>query len=220
MKLLLVDDHVIFREGLANLLDAHKFEVVGAASDGLEAFEKARSLKPDVILMDIQMPKCDGLAATRLITAEMPEIKVVMLTMLEDDENLFEAIKSGATGFIVKRSSSEEFLNMFAGLEDGLLPFSRGMAEKLLSEYTRLANSPVQDLLDGEETGGNPILSDRQIQVMTLVAQGKSYKQISEVLGLSERTNKYHMAEIFERPHLENRAQVIAYAARMGYSGS
>jgi DNA-binding NarL/FixJ family response regulator len=216
MKVLLVDDHVIFREGLSNLLAAHKFDVVGEASDGLEAFEKARALRPDVILMDIQMPRCDGLSATRLIKAELPEIQIVMLTMLEDEENLFEAIKSGASGYMVKRSSSEEFLDMFASLEDGLLPFSPGIAEKLLKDYTRLAKGSAPEPSGQAEAKEIDPLTDRQIQVITLVAQGKSYKQISEVLGLSERTIKYHMTEIYQRLHLDNRAQVIGYAARFG----
>ena len=166
--------------------------------------------------MDIQMPRCDGLSATRLIKAEMPDIKIVMLTMVEDEENLFEAIKSGASGYMIKRSSSEEFLAMFASLEDGILPFSSGMAEKLLNEYTRLAKDNAPKEPDPAEAKDSGLLTDRQMQVITLLAQGKSYKQISEVLGLSERTIKYHMTEIFQRLHLDNRAQVIAYAARLG----
>ena len=214
MKVMLVDDHVLFREGLANLLAAHGFMVVGEAADGLEAFEKARALQPDVILMDIQMPRCDGLAATRLIMAEMPEIKIVMLTMVEDDDNLFEAIRSGANGYMVKRSSSEEFLGMFARLEEGFLPFSPGLAEKLLGEYARLAKGNLPDLPGPAESKESGPLTDRQMQVITLLSHGKTYKQIGEVLGLSESTVRYHMSEIFERLQLENRAQVIAYAAR------
>ena len=117
MKVLLVDDHFLFREGLLSLLEAHHIQVAGQAQDGLEALEQARLLRPDLILMDIEMPRCDGLAATRLIKAEMPEIKIVMLTISEDDEHLFEAIKSGASGYLVKRANISELLGLFAGLE-------------------------------------------------------------------------------------------------------
>jgi two-component system NarL family response regulator len=117
---------------------------------------------------------------------------------------------------MVKRSSSEEFLDMFASLEDGLLPFSPGIAEKLLKDYTRLAKGSAPEPSGQAEAKEIDPLTDRQIQVITLVAQGKSYKQISEVLGLSERTIKYHMTEIYQRLHLDNRAQVIGYAARFG----
>src|SRR5512139_3663920 len=103
LRVLLVDDHALFLEGLRNLLALKSIEVLGTASDGLEALEKARSLRPDVILMDVQMPRCDGLAATRLIKAELPEIKIVMLTMSEDERDLFEAVKSGASGYLLKK---------------------------------------------------------------------------------------------------------------------
>jgi DNA-binding NarL/FixJ family response regulator len=109
MRVLLVDDHAIFREGLTSLLTAHHIDIVGEAQDGFAAFEQARALRPDVILMDIQMPRCDGLTATRLIKAELPEIKIVMLTMAEDDANLFEAVKSGASGYLFKRANADEF---------------------------------------------------------------------------------------------------------------
>ncbi len=102
MKVLLVDDHALFLEGIRNLLLARGIEVVGTAGDGLQALERARALRPDVILMDVQMPRCDGLAATRLIKAELPDVKIVMLTVSEEDENLFEAVKSGASGYLLK----------------------------------------------------------------------------------------------------------------------
>ena len=217
MKVLLVDDHAIFREGLASLLTAHHIQVVGEAHDGFDAFEKTRALRPDVLLMDIQMPRCDGLAATRLIKAEMPETKIVMLTMAEDDTSVFEAIKSGASGYLFKRASANEFLDLFADLEQGRAPFSPGLAAKILAEFARLSNAPTPRA-DNAPAENTHALTQRQIQVLTLVAQGKTYKEIGDTLGLTERTVKYHMGEILERLHLENRAQVIAYAAQHGYN--
>jgi DNA-binding NarL/FixJ family response regulator len=218
VKVLLVDDHALFLEGLRNLLTAHDVQVVGSATDGLEALTKARALHPDIILMDIQMPRCDGLAATRLIRAEMPEIKIVMLTMSAEDHDLFEAIKSGASGYLLKRLKADEFFEALATLMEGGAPFSPGMAPKVLNEFARQAtrpqtevekNEPVENVVAGE-------LTARQLQILTLVAQGLTYHDVGDALGLSERTIKYHMAEIIERLHLQNRAQVIAFAARQG----
>ncbi|MBP7688626.1 MAG: response regulator transcription factor [Thermoflexales bacterium] len=220
MRVLLVDDHAIFREGLTSLLTAHHIDIVGEAQDGFEAFEQARALRPDVILMDIQMPRCDGLTATRLIKAELPEIKIVMLTMAEDDANLFEAVKSGASGYLFKRANADEFLALFDDLAEGRAPFSPGLAAKVLAEFARLAGGARPIGPAPTPTPVEPVslpgLTPRQVQVLTLIAQGHTYKAISDTLGLSERTIKYHMAEILERLHLDNRAQVIAFAVRRG----
>jgi two-component system NarL family response regulator len=212
VKVLLVDDHPLFLEGLQNLLAARGIEVVGTASDGLEALEKVRALRPDVILMDVQMPRCDGLVATRLIKAEMPTVKIVMLTVSEEDEDLFEAIKSGASGYLLKSLDADKFFKLLSGLEQGEAPLSPGLAGKVLEEFARSA------ALAGPaaEAGKVAELTPGQMEVLTLVAQGMTYKDVGETLCLSERTVKYHMGEILERLHLENRAQVIAYAARMG----
>lgn len=212
MKVLLVDDHPLFLEGLQNLLTARGIEVVGTAGDGLEALEKVRALRPDVILMDVQMPRCDGLAATRLIKAEFPEVKVVMLTVSEEDEDLFEAIKSGASGYLLKSLDAREFFELLSGLERGEAPLSPGLAGKILEEFARSAAGAGP----ASEAGKVAELTPRQMEILTLVAQGLTYKEVGEALCLSERTVKYHMGEILNRLHLENRAQVIAYAARMG----
>jgi len=222
MRVLLVDDHPLFLEGLRNLLTSEGIEVVGLARDGLEALSEARRLHPDVILMDIQMPRCNGVAATRLIKAEMPECKIVMLTMSEDDEDLFDAVKSGASGYLLKRLSAEEFFGYLSDLEAGRPPFSPGLAALILDEFARQAarlegRRPTEPAdaaqADGAEEG---TLSPRQKQILTLVAQGQTYRQVAETIGISERTVKYHMAEILERLHLQNRAQVLGYAAHMG----
>jgi DNA-binding NarL/FixJ family response regulator len=229
LRLLLVDDHSLFLEGLRNLLTSEGIQVVGLAHDGLEALTQARRLQPDVILMDIQMPRCNGVSATRLIKSEMPGCKIVMLTMSEDEQDLFEAVKSGASGYLLKRIDAEDFFTYLAELQAGHPPFSPGLAEKILKEFTNQAqrnelqsppaNAQMVTALPGEPliiTGTVGGLSPRQVQILTLVAQGQTYHQVAETIGLTERTIKYHMAEILERLHLQNRAQVIAYAARMG----
>ena len=218
LRVLLVDDHALFLEGLCNLLDLKGIQVVGTANDGLEALEKARNLRPDVILMDVQMPRCNGLAATRLIKAELPEIKIVMLTMSEDDRDLFEAVKSGASGYLLKKLKPEPFFALLADLQSGLLPFSPGLGARLLEEFARLSTSgslPPSGEAEGSRQAEQR-LSPRQMQILTLVARGQTYRQVAQTLNISEPTVKYHMGEILDRLHLENREQVIAYAARMG----
>jgi len=220
MKLLLVDDNRLMLEGLQNLLEAHNIEVAGTASNGLESIELARELKPDVILMDIRMPRCDGLTATRLIKAKMPEAKIIILTTSTDDDDLFEAIKSGACGFLLKSIDTDELVEALNQIREGTPPFSPGLAAKLLEEFARVNDpkGPVSSKNSGEtgEATSGWLLNPRQIQVLRLVAGGLSYKEVGARLFLSERTIKYHMAEIMNRLHLENRTQVLAFAGRMG----
>ena len=222
LRVLLVDDHTLFLEGLRNLLISEGIQVVGQAQDGFEALAQARHLRPDVILMDIQMPRCDGVAATRLIKASLPQVKIVMLTMSEDEQDLFEAVKSGASGYLLKRLEAAEFFTYLAELQAGHPPFSPGLAEKILKEFAHLPARPETETSpDGQAAAQadgtqEASLSPRQIQILTLVAQGQTYQQVAETIGITERTVKYHMAEILERLHLQNRAQVIAYAAQRG----
>ncbi|HBY98104.1 MAG: response regulator transcription factor [Ardenticatenaceae bacterium] len=215
MKVLLVDDHPLFLEGLQNLLTARGIDVVGTAGDGLEALEKARALHPDVILMDIQMPRCDGIGATRLVTAELPDIQIVMLTVSEEDKDLFEAIRSGASGYLLKTLDSDKFLELFSGLSQGEPALSPGLARKILGEFARKAGG-AEGTAQGYEDDVEERLTPRQMEVLTLVARGLTYKEVGTVLCLSERTIKYHMGKILQKLHLENRTEVIAYAARMG----
>lgn len=221
-RVLLVDDHRLFLEGLDNLLRSEGIQVVGTAHDGYEALTKARKLKPDVILMDIHMPDCDGVAATRLIKAEIPDIKIVILTMSEDEADLFEAVKSGASGYLLKSLDAEEFLGYLNDLQKGHSPFSPGLAEKILKAFSTQDTKPTREAVKQVSTDTlpqsacNEKLSPRQIQVLTLVAKGQTYREVAATLKISERTVKYHVGEILNCLHLENRAQVIAYAARMG----
>ncbi len=225
LRVLLVDDHSLFLEGLRNLLVSEGVKVVGLAKDGLEALAQARRLRPDVILMDIQMPRCDGVSATRLIKAELPECKVVMLTMSEDQQDLFEAVKSGASGYLLKRLDAEDFFEYLRQLQAGHPPFSPGLAEKILKEFSH-QSARTQERDAGKENAGNgeeqseapdeTSLSPRQVEILSLVAQGQTYQQVAVTIGIAERTVKYHMAEILDRLHLRNRSQVIAYAAQSG----
>ena len=217
MRVLLVDDHPLFLDGLKNLLSGRGIQVVGAARNGLEALEKARCLRPEVILMDIQMPVCDGLAATRLISAELPEIKIVMLTMSDDDDDLFEAIRSGAYGYLLKTEDTEVFFSKLIDIEHGEPPLSPGLAARILRLFNRqqLEQSESATRLSGDGQLGR-FLSPREMEVLTLVSHGLTYKEVGAELHLSERTIKYHMGEIIARLHLESRAQVIEYARRSG----
>jgi DNA-binding NarL/FixJ family response regulator len=213
MKILLVDDHILFLEGLQSLLKAGKYSVAGVANDGLKALELARHLHPDVILMDIRMPKLDGLIATRLIKTEMPEIQIVILTSSIEDTDLFEAIRSGASGYLLKNLQPNELFDYLEGLTRGEAPLSREISALLLREFSRQA-----DALDKAEAVSLPTtnLTARQQEILDLAAKGKTYKEIAAILVVSEHTVKYHMREILDRLHLKNREQVVAYALRTG----
>lgn len=211
MKVLLVDDHQLFLDGLKTLLTLRGIEVVGTARDGQEGLEKARALQPELILMDLRMPKLDGLDATRLIKAELPDVKVVVLTMSEDDNDLFEAIKSGANGYLLKTEDTDRFLELLAGMAQGEVPLSRNLADRILKELAG-RSGPEASGQAAEREGG---LTARQAQVLTLVAEGLTYKEVGTKLFLSERTIKYHMGEIIQRLHMKNRRQAIEFARRM-----
>lgn len=187
------------------------------AADGLEALRQARALRPDLILMDIQMPGCDGLAATRLIKAELPEVKIIMLTVSSSDENLFEAIKSGASGYVLKSQSADNLLDSIGQVAAGGAVLSPRLAARLFEEFARQVHrsSPTGD---AATTPGD--LTPRQMELLTLVSQGMTYPEIGAALSLSEPTVRYHMGQIMERLHLRNRAQVIAYATSHGLGKS
>jgi DNA-binding NarL/FixJ family response regulator len=212
MNVLLADDHPLFLDGLRNLLVARGIAVVGAARDGLEALEQARALRPDVVLMDIHMPGLNGLSALRMIKAELPETRVVMLTMSAEDDELFEAIAAGASGYVLKTQDTEQVFALLQDVERGEVALSPGLASRVLNEFRRRATLPPGV---GEKRPAES-LSLRETQVLTLVAQGLTYKEVGAKLNLSERTIKYHMSEIVGRLRVESRAEAIAYARRAG----
>ncbi|MEN6566508.1 MAG: response regulator transcription factor [Veillonellales bacterium] len=213
MRVLLVDDHSLFISGLQSLLEAGGITVVGKARDGAAAVAMARKLRPDVVLMDIQMPGCDGLTATRLIKTEFPEIKIVMLTMNDEDQLLLEAAKSGASGFLLKNLEAEEFLALLEGVTRGEAVFSPGLAERLLQEFAHVKDENSAGA-QAKEDQARMTLTQRQEEVLVHIARGLTYKDVAAVLNISETTVKYHMHEILKRLHLENRTQAIAYAVQ------
>lgn len=212
MRVLLADDHALFVEGLRNLLVLHGIQVVGIALNGLEAVEKTIQLNPDIVLMDISMPGCDGINATRLIKAERPECKVVMLTTSAWERDIVEAIKSGANGYLLKSLEADQFVSYLEGVQRGETAFSRELAGILFKEVARQENAGNS----GPAALREMDVTKRQFEIIQLLAQGLPYKEIGEILSLSEHTIKYHMREIQRRLQLKNREQVVAYAIQTG----
>jgi DNA-binding NarL/FixJ family response regulator len=206
VRVVLADDHPLFREGLASLLASHDIQIVGEASNGADAVELTRALCPDVVLMDLTMPGMGGLEATRLIKAEMPDVRVVILTVSDADADLFDAIRSGAHGYLVKNTSSEEFFDLLQALERGEAPLSRGLAAKIMQYLAR----------GGRLQGSQVELTAREEEILRLVADGRTNRDMAAALSISEATVKFHMTNILAKLHLENRAQVVAYAHRHG----
>ena len=213
IKVLVVDDHTLFRRGIADVLANHEnLEVVGEAVDGLEAIEKAKQIVPDVVLMDLNMPRCSGLEAIQALQAEMPQINILVLTVSETEADLIGAMKFGAHGYLLKKAEPEELIHAVLHIARGGVIVSPFMANKLLGEFKDLAvgaeNKPIQDI-DAD-------LSPREGEVLRLVAQGATNKEIADHLYISENTVKTHLRNIMETLHLANRSQAAAYAVRKG----
>ena len=213
MRVLLADDHALFRDGLRSLLEARGVEVVGEARDGREAIDQTRRLHPDVVLMDLHMPELDGLAATRLISAEQPDVKVVILTASEEDAHLFEAIKSGAQGYLFKNLAAEELFQLLQGVARGEPALTPALARKLLGEFARpAAAAPTPHTVEGLGA-----LTEREHEVLDLLVQGiTSNRELAERLVITENTVKYHFRNILDKLHVQNRAQVVSFAMRHG----
>jgi len=208
MRVLLADDHPLFRKGLASLLSTEKgFKVVGEAQDGVEALNKAQDLKPDLVLMDIYMPGGNGLEATRRIKEALPSVKVVILTVSEEDKNLFEAIKCGAHGYLAKKIEPGELFEMLRGVSRGEAPISRSTAAKILKEFAEQASR-------GREEPAEEKLSPKERDVLELVTRGLTNKEIGNKLGITENTVKNHLKNILDKLHLENRVQAATFALK------
>ncbi len=206
-KFLLADDNTLLRASLAKLIGLWRPHcVIAEASDGREAVEKARKLKPNVILMDIRMPNMDGIEATRLIKAEMPETKIIMLTVSEEEEDLFEAISSGAHGYLLKDMQPEELFEMLEGALRGEAVVAPAMAQRILQAFVTQAHRWA-------DTGGErpADLSPREVEVLELASQGATNREIADRLYISVGTVKNHVHSILEKLHLKNRAQIAAY---------
>ncbi len=209
-RLVLADDHDLFREGLAGLINAQSdLEVVGQASDGLEVLTLARDLHPDLIAMDINMPVCDGLEATRLIRAEWPEACILILTVHDEDEKLFEAIKAGASGYMLKNVGSADFLRGVRSLLAGEAVLPPKLAARLISEFARLAVRPVP-----EPPSDIQDLTPRERETLNLIAAGATDKEIAAQLTLSLHTVKSHVRSILAKLHAANRRQAARLAGR------
>ena len=211
MKVLIVDDHATVRMGIRLVLQAaDDLEVVGEAADGRSAISMARALSPDVILMDIQMPELDGVAATKAILAEYPEAKVIILTMYRQDRYVFEAIKVGARGYLLKDADANDLVDSIRRVADGEALLNAGMAAEILNEFRKsgeLPNDPQHRLSE---------LSDREADILRLLAKGQSNQEIAEALEISEKTVRNRLSEIFSKLRLNNRTQAALYALREG----
>ena len=209
MRVVIADDHALFRDGLRSLLEARGVDVAAEARNGREAVDRARALHPDVVLMDLTMPVMGGLEATRLISAELPDVKVVVLTASEEDTDLFEAVKSGAEGFLPKNLEAREFFALLEGVGQGQPALTPGLARKVLNEFAHPSTHRVERAAED--------LTEREREVLELLVQGvTSNRELADRLIVSENTVKYHLRNIMNKLHLQNRAQVIAYALRHG----
>jgi DNA-binding NarL/FixJ family response regulator len=213
IRVLLVDDHALFRQGLASLLSSQPdIQVVGEAEDGIEAQVKAQELRPDLILMDVTMPGCDGLEATQRIKQALPDARIVMLTVHDEDDRLFEAIRSGAVGYLLKSTAAETLIPMLRGVMRGEAAISGAMAARMLEEFGRLARR-TPPLAQPEDV---PVLTAREKEVLRLVAAGAMDKEVAAELSVSLSTVKTHMRNILAKLQATSRHQAAAYAMREG----
>jgi DNA-binding NarL/FixJ family response regulator len=205
MRILIADDHALFRESLRTLLEARGHEVVGEAANGEQAVVRARQQRPDLVLMDLAMPVLDGLSAIKILAAEQLDVKVVALTASEDDRSLFEAIKSGAQGFLLKNLEADEFFSLLEAVARGEPALTPALARKLLKEFQK----------PGQAKDSPDALTDREMDVLRCLVEGvTSNRRLAERLGVSENTVKFHIRNILDKLHLNNRAQAVAFALR------
>jgi two-component system response regulator NreC len=210
IRILLADDHTILRTGLKMLIGAAPdLEVVGEAKDGAEAIALAERLEPDVVLMDISMPGVDGIKATRAIKRAQPGIRVLMLTMHEDDEYLFRTIQAGGSGYVLKKAADDEVL-------DAIRHVAAGGAFLRPAVTTRLVQDDLERVETGEESDSYGKLTEREREILSLIAAGNTNTQIAVQLVISVRTVESHRANIMEKLGLQNRAELVKYALRKG----
>jgi len=211
-KVLIVDDHKVIREGLSAILETKDdIEIVGEARDGGEAVEQARALVPDVILMDVSMPGMTGIEATRMIKREIPHIGVIALTMYEEQQYIFDLVRAGATGYLLKDSDSAQIVAAIRAISRGESLIHPSVASKILAEFSLLSQGKGK-----RRTMLEHDLTDREITVLRLVADGKTNKEIANVLDLSEKTVKNHVRNIFHKLHVYDRTQAAILAIRKG----
>jgi DNA-binding NarL/FixJ family response regulator len=210
VKVLVADGQALFRRGLSVVLSASQdIEVVGEAADGEEAVVKAHELSPDVVLMDVRMPRLSGIEATRQIRRALPATEVLMLTVSDEEEDLYESVKAGANGYLLKEIAIDEIAETVRAIVQHQGVISPSMTSKLLAEFRVLARRA-----DEREELPPPGLTDREMQVLRLMAQSKSNKEIAKDLFISENTVKNHVRNILEKLHLHSRMEAVTYAWR------
>jgi two-component system NarL family response regulator len=208
IRVVVVDDQELFRRGLTMLLAVEEdIDVVGEAGDGVAATELAATTVPDVILMDVRMPKRSGIEACLAIKEAVPSAKIIMLTVSDEEADLYEAVKSGASGYLLKDSSIDEVAQAIRVVADGQSLISPSMAIKLLDEFKQMSRSDRQQV-------PSPRLTDRELEVLKLVAQGLNNREIAKRLFISENTVKNHVRNILEKLQLHSRMEAVMYAVR------
>jgi DNA-binding NarL/FixJ family response regulator len=210
LRVLVCDDHALFRRGLQMVLDQEAdLELIGEASDGVEVVEKAQELMPDVILMDVRMPKRSGIEAATAIKDVLPHVKILMLTISDAEADLYEAIKAGASGYLLKEIPIEEVADAIRSVWAGQSRISPSMASKLLTEFAAISKASEE-----KPQVPTPRLTDREMEVLRLVAQGMNNRDIAKTLFISENTVKNHIRNILEKLHLHSRMEAVVYAVR------
>jgi len=209
IRVMIADDHDLYRRGMQVVVELDgTAQVVGEASNGADAVEVCQRVTPEVVLMDVRMPGVGGIEACRLIREAVPTARILMLTMSDDESDLFEAIKAGASGYLLKDLPGEEVADAIRRVHDGQAIIPPGMAATLLTEFTRLSQEPEPI------SGSAPLLTDREVEVLRLVARGLANREIAERLGISENTVKNHVRNILEKLHLHSRVEAAVYAHR------
>jgi len=211
MQVLIADDHSLFRDGIVSLLEAADFKVVGQVGNGEDAIREAQRLHPELVLIDINMPKMNGLDALSKLKTILPEIKVVMLTVSDSDDDLFTAIERGADGFLLKSLTADEFINLLDGLWRDEIALTRQMATRLLKRGRQQHT--------GKTTPGD-MLTAREVELLKLVAEGLSNRAIAQVVSVSPNTVKYHVKNILTKLNVQNRTEAVAIAMKEGIISS
>jgi DNA-binding NarL/FixJ family response regulator len=210
IRVVIVDDHALFRRGLELVLSEDpEIEIVGEAEDGIQAIELADELEPDVMLMDVRMPRASGIEAARAVRAGHPDVKVIMLTVSDDENDLYESIKAGANGYLLKEVAIEEVPDAIRSVAQGHSLISPSMASTLLAQFNVLARRAEEP-----QAAPAPRLTERELEVLRLVARGLSNREIGAELYIAENTVKNHVRNILEKLHLHSRMEAVVYAMR------